>query len=29
LAMALIWIWNINEWNNLLKKIWKQTIPTR
>lgn len=24
LAMALIWIWNINEWNNLLQKIWKK-----
>ena len=26
LAMALIWIWNINEWNWLLKKIWKQVM---
>ena len=23
LAMALIWAWNIAEWNFLLKKIWK------
>ena len=24
LAMALIWIWNVNEWNSLLKQIWKK-----
>ena len=23
LAMALIWVWEINEWNGLLKKIGK------
>jgi len=23
LAMALIWVWEVNEWNWLLKKIWK------
>ena len=23
LAMALIWAWDITEWNYLLKKIWK------
>ena len=23
LAMALIWTWRINEWNQLLKQIWK------
>jgi tetratricopeptide (TPR) repeat protein len=23
LAMALIWAWNVTDWNNLLKKIWK------
>jgi len=26
LAMALIWIWEITEWNNLLKKIWKKVM---
>lgn len=26
LAMALIWIWEISEWNELLKKIWKNNI---
>lgn len=26
LAMALIWIWEISEWNGLLKKIWKKNI---
>ena len=26
LAMALIWIWEISEWNWLLKKIWKKNI---
>ena len=26
LAMALIWIWKITEWNGLLKKIWKKNI---
>lgn len=26
LAMALIWIWEISEWNKLLKKIWKKNI---
>lgn len=26
LAMALIWIWEISEWNWLLKKIWKKII---
>jgi tetratricopeptide (TPR) repeat protein len=26
LAMALIWIWEISEWNWLLKKIWKRKI---
>ena len=26
LAMALIWVWEINEWNGLLKKIWKKDI---
>ncbi len=26
LAMALIWIWDINEWNNLLQKIWKKIV---
>jgi tetratricopeptide (TPR) repeat protein len=24
LAMALIWIWKVHEWNKLLQKIWKQ-----
>lgn len=24
LAMALIWIWNIKEWNKLLQNIWKK-----
>ena len=26
LAMALIWIWEISEWNWLLKKIWTKNI---
>jgi hypothetical protein len=26
LAMALIWIWEISEWNGLLKKIWKKIM---
>lgn len=26
LAMALIWVWEINEWNGLLKKIWKKIV---
>lgn len=26
LAMALIWIWEISEWNSLLKKIWKNIM---
>ncbi len=26
LAMALIWMWEISEWNNLLKKIWKKVV---
>lgn len=26
LAMALIWIWEISEWNGLLKKIWKKIV---
>lgn len=26
LAMALIWVWEISEWNWLLKKIWKKNI---
>lgn len=26
LAMALIWMWEISEWNNLLKKIWKKVM---
>jgi hypothetical protein len=26
LAMALIWIWEVSEWNGLLKKIWKKNI---
>lgn len=26
LAMALIWIWEISEWNGLLKKIWKNIV---
>jgi len=26
LAMALIWIWEITEWNNLLKKIGKTVV---
>lgn len=26
LAMALIWIWEISEWNSLLKKIWKTVM---
>lgn len=26
LAMALIWIWKVTEWNWLLKKIWKKNI---
>ena len=26
LAMALIWVWEINEWNGLLKQIWKKDI---
>ncbi len=26
LAMALIWAWEINEWNNLLKRIWKKVM---
>ncbi len=26
LAMALIWIWEISEWNELLKKIWKKVM---
>ena len=26
LAMALIWIGEINEWNNLLQKIWKKNM---
>ncbi len=26
LAMALIWAWQITEWNELLKKIWKKII---
>lgn len=26
LAMALIGVWEINEWNNLLKKIWKKIM---
>jgi len=26
LAMALIWMWEINEWNNLLKKIGKTVV---
>jgi hypothetical protein len=24
--MALIWAWQITEWNNLLKKIWKKVM---
>jgi Tfp pilus assembly protein PilF len=28
LAMALIWAWDINEGNSLLKKIWKQNFLT-
>jgi hypothetical protein len=24
--MALIWVWEISEWNWLLKKIWKKNI---
>ena len=26
LAMALIWIWEISEWNWLLKQIWKKIM---
>jgi tetratricopeptide (TPR) repeat protein len=26
LAMALIWAWEINEWNGLLKQIWKKIM---
>ncbi len=26
LAMALIWKWEIREWNQLLEKIWKEQI---
>ena len=26
LAMALIWNWNIEEWNNILQKIWKKIM---
>ncbi len=26
LAMALIWVWEIREWNDLLKKIWKTVV---
>lgn len=26
LAMALIWVWEISEWNSLLKKIWKKIM---
>lgn len=26
LAMALIWIWRIKEWNTILQKIWKEEI---
>lgn len=26
LAMALIWAWEINEWNSLLKQIWKKIM---
>ena len=26
LAMALIWVWQITEWNELLKKIWKKIM---
>lgn len=26
LAMALIWVWDIREWNDLLKKIWKSVV---
>jgi len=26
LAMALIWIGKVSEWNNLLQKIWKEII---
>ena len=26
LAMALIWIWEINQWNWLLKNIWKTVM---
>lgn len=26
LAMALIWVWEINEWNLLLKQIWKTVM---
>lgn len=26
LAMALIWLWKVKEWNNILKKIWKEEI---
>lgn len=26
LAMALIWVWEISEWNEMLKKIWKKNI---
>ena len=26
LAMALIWIWEVSEWNKLLKQIWKNNI---
>lgn len=28
LAMALIWNWEIREWNQLLEKIWKDKIPS-
>lgn len=28
LAMALIWSWNVQEWNKLLESIWKQKITT-
>jgi hypothetical protein len=24
LAMALIWTWEVNEWNKILIKIWKK-----
>lgn len=26
LAMALIWNWDLREWNKLLEKIWKDKI---